>query len=61
MAEIVDLALRVVIDSFEIYTINYMIKEKFETNFIMFKTLFKGSTTKTKKYYYYYWRKFRVT
>ena len=40
MVEIVDLALWAVIDSFEICTINSLIKKKFETNFIMSKALF---------------------
>ena len=40
IVEIADLALRTVIDSFEIYTINSLTKIKFETNFIMSHALF---------------------
>ena len=41
MVEIVDLALKALIDSFAIYTINSLIEKKnFETNFIMSKALF---------------------
>ena len=50
MVEIVDFAVRTVIDSFEIYTINSLIKKNFDTNFITSKALFiLGSTSKTKK------------
>ena len=41
MVEIVDLALRAAIDSFEIDTVNSLNKKKkFETNFVMSKALF---------------------
>ena len=41
IVEIVDLVLRAVIDCFEIYTINSLIKKKIETKFIMSKDLFR--------------------
>ena len=60
--EIVGLALRAVIDSFEIYTISSLIKKKSETNFIMSKVLLRVARSKqNKKYYHYYWRKYWVT
>ena len=54
MVEIVDLTLRAVIVSLEIYMINSLIKNKnYETNFIISKTLFKVAKLKQKKDYYY--------
>ena len=65
MVEIVDLALRAVIDYSEIYTINSLIKNKnFETNSIQsfqsispktIQSFTSGSATKTKQKYYYYY------
>ena len=65
MVEIVDLALRAVIDYSEIYTINSLIKNKnFETNSIQsfqsispktIQSFTWGSATKTKQKYYYYY------
>ena len=49
LVEIVDLALRTVIDSFEIHTINSVIKKKFKTNFIMPKALFGVAQPKKKQ------------
>ena len=40
IVEILDLALRAVIDSFKIYTIHSLIKKKIESNFITFKASF---------------------
>ena len=40
MVEIVDLALRAVIASLEIYTINPLIEKSFEINFVMSNVLF---------------------
>ena len=48
MVRIVDLAQRAVIDSSEIYTINFLI-EKNETNFIMFKASFGVAQLKQNK------------
>ena len=49
MVGISDLALRPVIDSFEMYTINYFIKKKIGTNFIMSKALFGIARPKKKQ------------
>ena len=49
MVEIFDLALRAVIDSFEIYTINSLIKKNCETSFIMPKALFEAELPKQNK------------
>ena len=46
MVEIFDLAMRAIVDTFEIYTINSL-KKKFETNLIMSKALF--GVTRRKK------------
>ena len=48
MIEIVHLALKAVIDSFEIYTINSL-----ESNFITSKALFEVAQPKQNKKYYY--------
>ena len=52
MIEIVHLALKAVIDSFEIYTINSL-KKIFESNFITSKALFGVTQPKQNKKYYY--------
>ena len=49
MAEIDDLVLRAVIGSLDIYTINSLIKKKFQTNFLISKTLFPVARPKQKK------------
>ena len=45
MVEVVDLALRAVIDSFEIYTINSMIKNKIRNWFDSVQSFIWGRTT----------------
>ena len=54
MVEFFDLALRAVIDSFEIYSKNLPLK-KIETNLIISEALFRvAQPQQNKKYYYYY-------
>ena len=50
--EIVDLALRAIINSFEIHAINSWIKKKIETSFIKSKALFALAKLKYKKSYF---------
>ena len=55
MVKISDLTLRAIVDSFTIYTTNFLIaKKKFTTNFIISKTLFRIAQRKKYHYYYYY-------
>ena len=49
MIKMIDLALRALIDFFEIDTINYLIKKNFDTNFIMSKALFGVAKPKQNK------------
>ena len=49
MREIVDLELRAVIDSFEVYAINSLYEKKIDTNFVKFKVLFRVAQLKQNK------------